>query len=424
MIRIAKGTGSAALAKILGRGNLRFEKQEKAVAAIIAALCEEGDQALFRLTKKFDRTVINGRTVRLPFPGLKARAMLCEPRIRVAINAAIRNIKRYHLLQRQAGFSAHMGDGVVLGQRVLPVDSVAIYIPAGSAPLFSTVLMTVIPAQIAGVRRILVATPPVSGGLDPAIAYALMALRVTEVYRIGGAQAIAAFAFGTCSIPKVDKIVGPGNISVSLAKKQLYGIVDIDMIAGPSEVCVIADAGAPAAYVARDLLSQAEHGTGLESSVLLTPSMKLAKAVQKEINTLASGNPVITRVLNNYGLICVLKDIAECCAVANTIAPEHLELMVKQPEIALKQIRHAGAIFLGYATCESIGDYFAGPSHVLPTNGTARFYSPLGVYNFVKRQSVIKYSDRALKKSGSKIIAMAEKEGMQYHAESVRVRMG
>jgi histidinol dehydrogenase len=306
------------------------------------------------------------------------------------------------------------------------VDSTAIYVPGGFFPLFSTVLMTAIPAQAAGVRRIAVATPPRKSGLDPAMAYCFLKLGLTEIYRMGGAQAIAAFALGTKSVPKVDKIVGPGNNYVSLAKKLLYGVIDIDMIAGPSEILVIADGSAKPAFIARDLLSQSEHGSGSESSVLLTTDAKLARAVQSEIASLVkseSDSSPIRRALSNYGLIMVLKNLAECVAIANRIAPEHIEIMTRHPRNVLKEVRNAGAAFIGGYACEPVGDYFAGPSHVLPTNGTARFFSPLSVYHFLKRMSVIEYDDRALKGAGDKIIRMAEKEGLKYHAEAVRVRL-
>jgi histidinol dehydrogenase len=424
MIRIAKGTASAHLKRILSRGDIRFDQEEKAVRTIIDAVAKKGDAALFGFARKFDRVVLTTRNIRLTQAEIDKAAKGCEPRLRKAIDEAAKNIRRYHEKQPLADFTFSPSKGVRLRQRTLAIDSLGLYIPGGAAPLFSTILMTAIPAQVAGVRRIAIATP-CRDGLHPAMAYCFQLLGLTEIYRMGGAQAIAALALGTRSVPAVDKIAGPGNLYVSLAKKLLYGRVDIDMIAGPSEILVIADNTASPAFIARDLLSQSEHGSGKESSVLLTTSSKLAYAVRDEIARLVKSEPAsspIRKALEAYGLILILKNIDECVTLANRIAPEHLEIMVKKPESVLKSIRCAGAVFLGSNTCEPVGDYFAGPSHVLPTNGTARFYSPLSVYHFIKRMSVIEYSRDALKSCGEKIIRMANEEGLRYHAEAVRIR--
>jgi len=426
MIKIVRGAGAPELKSILSRGDVRFDQEEKAVRAVISRIRKEGDKALFAFTKRFDGVTLSPASLRIGKTEIRARAKKCDHALRKAIDAAIANIRQYHSRQEAPDFAFSPSRGVLLNQRTLPVDSAAIYVPGGFHPLFSTVLMTVIPAQVAGVRRIAIATPPRKGGLDPAMAYCFLKLNLTEIYRMGGAQAVAAFAIGTKSVPKVDKIVGPGNNYVSLAKKLLYGIIDIDMIAGPSEILVIADGSARPAFIARDLLSQSEHGSGSESSVLLTTDAKLAKAVQAEVASLIKNEPAkssICRALSSYGLIMVLKNLDECVKVANRIAPEHIEIMTRNPRQVLKGVRNAGAAFLGSYTCEPVGDYFAGPSHVLPTNGTARFFSPLSVYHFLKRMSVMEYDRPALKHAGDKIIRMADKEGLSYHAEAVKIRV-
>jgi histidinol dehydrogenase len=414
-----------AIKKILDRRLVRFDKEEVVVRNVIDEVRKKRDKALFSYAKKFDNIKLSKANVRLSKGDISLAAAKCNPALKKAINNAAVNIRRYHEKQLKGDFSFSPSKGVTLAQRTLPVSALGLYIPGGMAPLFSTILMTAIPAQVAGVERIAVATP-CRGGLNPAMAYCFKLLNLTEVYRIGGAQAIAAFAFGTESIKAVDKVAGPGNIFVSLAKKILYGTIDIDMIAGPSEVLVIADDSAKPSVIVRDLLSQSEHGTGKESSVLLTTSTKIAKAVSEELNSLLKTekqNAGLVKAIKEYGLILVLKTLEECAAVANEIAPEHLELSVKNPRKLLPLIKNAGAVFLGHNTCESVGDYYAGPSHVLPTNGTARFFSPLSTYHFLKRMSVIEYDGDALKSAAPDIIAMAEAEGLHYHAEAVRSRI-
>jgi histidinol dehydrogenase len=426
MIQILKGKSSARLKRILNRGNIEYPREERAVRAIIRQVKLSGNRALFALTRKFDKVTLASGNIRVSSAHLTKQANRCSRPLQFAIKSAIQNIRRFHKKQKLQGYVTRPQKGIRLGLQVMPIESVGLYIPGGKSPLFSTILMTAIPAQIAGVKRIVVVTPPTRQGLHPAMAYALKQLKLTQVYQIGGAQAVAALAFGTSAIPRVDKIVGPGNIYVSLAKKILYGKVDIDMVAGPSEILVIADKYTPPAFIARDLLSQAEHGTGDESVILLTNNSKLAQAVHKEIRSLVAASPLRRRVeksLERYGAIIVLKSIAECVELANRIAPEHLELLVKHPRTLVKKIKNAGAVFLGPYACESIGDYFAGPNHVLPTNGTARFYSPLGVYHFTKRMSVVEYSKKALQKSGSKIVTMALEEDLPFHAASVTIRL-
>ncbi|MFH0918766.1 MAG: histidinol dehydrogenase [Fibrobacterota bacterium] len=424
MIRIVKGARSAHINRILSRGDIHFEKEETAVRNILVAVEKKGDAALFACAKKFDGLNISARNIRLTRAETETAADRCEGSLRKAIDAAANNIRAYHQKQVLGDFTFSPATGVKLRQRTVALGSIGLYVPGGAAPLFSTVLMTAIPAQVAGVQRIAVTTP-CRGGLNPAMAYCFRLLGLTEIYRLGGAHAVAALALGTRSVPKVDKIAGPGNLYVSLAKRLLYGRVDIDMIAGPSEILIIADKSANPAFIARDLLSQSEHGSGRESSILLTTDIRLAASVKQEVERLMQDTPKqgpLRRALDAYGLIVILKNLRECVDLANRIAPEHLEIMTEKPEALLNGIRCAGAVFLGPYTCESVGDYFAGPSHVLPTNGTARFYSPLSVYHFVKRMSVIEYNADALKSCGEKIIRMAEEEGLRFHAEAVRAR--
>ncbi len=426
MIKIVVGLKSKDLDNILSRGNIRFDAEEHTVNKIISQIRKEGDKALFAFTKKFDHVSLTTASICIGNKELETRAGMCDASLKKAIDSAIKNVRQYHLKQKIDDFSFSPSKGVRLSQRTLPLESVAVYIPGGFFSLFSSVIMTVIPAQCSGVKRVVIATPPRKDGLDSAMAYCFIKLGLHEIYRMGGAQAIAALAMGTKSVNKVDKIVGPGNNYVNLAKKLLFGIIDIDMIAGPSEILIIADSSANPSFIARDLLSQSEHGSGSESSVLLTTDMSLARAVKSEITNLIKDEPADSakrRALSSYGLIMVLKTIDECITTANKIAPEHLEIMTQNPGKVLAGIRNAGAIFLGKYTCESVGDYYAGPSHVLPTNGTARFFSPLSAYHFLKRTSIIEYNDSAIKAAGSDIIRMAEKEGLEFHAEAVKIRI-
>ena len=416
---------SDALKSILERGKVDYPIEEKRVRDIIARIEKKGDNALFEATRRFDKIRLTIKTVRISQTELKQQATKCPKPLQKAIRQAIENIRLFHQKQLPTGYEIKR-HGIRLAQQVLPLDSVGLYIPGGSAPLFSTILMTAIPAQIAGVKRIAAVTPPSHFGLHPAMAYAFSRLGITEVYRLGGAQAIAALALGTASVPRVDKIVGPGNLYVSLAKKILFGRTDIDMIAGPSEICIIADKEAPSAFVARDLLSQAEHGTGRESAVLLTDSPILAEAVVRELNRIVPDTKAaapLRQALQTYGLIAVLPSLSACADFSNKMAPEHLELMVRQPRLLLKKIKHAGSVFLGDWTCESLGDYFAGPNHVLPTHSTARFFSPLGVYHFIKRMNVTEYDRNAFMASGKAVAAMAEAEGLFFHADAAHIRL-
>lgn len=396
----------------------------KQVEDIIHNVVKNGDQALYDYTKAFDHVSLS--SLKLSEESIAKAYESVDREFIADMEEAKENIIFYHEAQKKQGFELTKENGVYLGQRIIPLQRVGVYVPGGRAAYPSSVLMNVLPARIAGVAEIIMTTPPTKEGtIDPYIAAAAKIAGVDQIYTVGGAQAIAALAYGTQSIPRVDKIIGPGNIYVATAKKQVYGQVDIDMIAGPSEILVIADEGANPAYVAADLLSQAEHDP-MASAILLTTDAALAQAVKKELKKQMRQLPkqaIIEQSLANYGAVMVLNDIKECIDIANELAPEHLELMVKDAKQHLAQIRNAGSVFLGYMTCESIGDYFGGTNHVLPTGGTARFYSALNVDSFVKKSSYLYWSEAALQKDGNKIIHIAEQEKLEAHANAVKVRL-
>lgn len=394
------------------------------VTEILNAVKKEKDAALKRYTKLFDG--IDLTDIKVRENEIKETAAKADPKFVESMQQAKKNIEYFHTAQKQYGYLLEKEKGIYLGQRVLPLDSVGIYVPGGRAQYPSSVLMNAIPARIAGVKRIVMLTPPSKeGSLHPNIAAAARMAGVTEIYKVGGAQGIGALAYGTETIAKVDKIVGPGNIYVAAAKKLVYGKVDIDMIAGPSEILVIADEGADATYVAADLLSQAEHDP-MASAILLTTSQKLLEEVDKELVKQTASLPkreIVEQSLNNYGTAICCTSLSECVKIANAIAPEHLELMVKQPMQLLPEVRHAGSVFLGYYTCESVGDYYGGTNHVLPTSGTARFSSALGVDSFIKKSSYLQYSEEAIQAYGENIICMAQEEHLDAHANAVKVRL-
>lgn len=394
------------------------------VKDIINKVIDEGDRALIEYTKAFDHVTLSA--LKVSDEELNQAIAKVDDEFIRCMEEAKQNIIFYHKAQLKQGFELTKENGVYLGQRVIPLERVGVYVPGGRAAYPSSVLMNVLPARIAGVDEIIMVTPPnKEGGIDPYIAAAAKIAGVDQIYKVGGAQAVAALAYGTESIQRVDKIIGPGNIYVATAKKLVYGQVDIDMIAGPSEILVIADALANPRYVAADLLSQAEHDP-MASAILLTTDEKLADAVAQQLSIQSaqlSKQDIIKKSLADYGAIMVLDTLAECIELANELAPEHLELMVSEPKQYLSQIRNAGSIFLGYMTCESIGDYFGGTNHVLPTGGTARFYSALNVDNFVKKSSYLYWSEEALQKDGKKIIHIAEQEHLDAHANAVKVRL-
>ncbi|MGN7764297.1 histidinol dehydrogenase [Paenibacillus sp. 22594] len=403
-------------------------EQNKAVKEIVADIKKEGDAALLRYTERFDGAALTAAQLRVTAEELQAAYGRVEESFVTAIRAAAANIRAFHARQKRNSWMDLQPDGTILGQIIRPLKRVGVYVPGGKAAYPSSVLMNVIPAQIAGVPEIVMVTPPSTGGtegIDPYILVAAAEAGVNEIYRVGGAQAIAALAFGTESIVPVDKICGPGNIYVALAKREVYGAVDIDSIAGPSEIVVLADDTAQAAYVAADLLSQAEHDE-MASAILVTPSQRLAEAVAAEVERQLQELPreAIARAsVDNYGAIIVVESLAEGISVVNRLAPEHLEIVTEDPMGLLGSIENAGAIFLGPYSSEPVGDYFAGPNHIIPTNGTARFSSPVDVDDFIKKSSLIYYSKEALLKDGATIIELARREGLEGHARAIEVRL-
>ena len=395
------------------------------VQAIIDDVRERGDEALFEMTKRFDGADLNVNNIRVTQAEIDEAYTLVDASLIEVIRKAMTNIRVYHEKQRQYGWFDTTTDGTILGQKVTPLQSTGVYVPGGKAAYPSSVLMNVIPAKVAGVEKIVMVTPPGKDGkVNPGTLVAANEAGADEIYKVGGAQAIAALAFGTASVPKVDKIVGPGNIYVALAKKAVYGYVSIDSIAGPSEILVIADETANPRYVAADLLSQAEHDE-LASAILVTTSEKLAGEVQKEIEgftQVLSRKAIIEKSLENYGHILIASSIDEAVEIANAIASEHLEIVTANPFEVMTKIRNAGAIFIGENSSEPLGDYFAGPNHILPTNGTAKFFSPLSVDDFVKKSSIIYYSREALAAKKDDIIQFAKAESLTAHANSIAVR--
>lgn len=396
----------------------------KIVDDILKDVRDRGDEAVTQYTKSFDKVELFNFEVTVKE---KEEALaIVDDEFMEAMNLAKDNIWDYHEKQKQKSWMVTKEDGVIMGQNVRALERVGIYVPGGTAAYPSTVLMNAIPAKVAGVKEIIMVTPPTKDGkVNPFILAAAKIAGVDKIYKIGGAQAIGALAFGTKSIPKVDKIVGPGNIYVALAKKNVFGYVDIDMIAGPSEILVISDHDGDASYIAADLMSQAEHDI-LASSILITTSIELAQKVkcQLEIQVEAlSRKEIIKKSLKDYGCILVVNSISKAIELANLIAPEHLELMCKDPFELLGEIKNAGSIFLGQYSPEPLGDYMAGPNHVLPTSGTARFFSPLSVDNFIKKSSFLYYTEKALDKVSAKIIRIADTEGLTAHSNSIKVRL-
>ena len=409
-LQITEDTIQSILTDLLKRSPNNYTAFESSVSEIIEAVRKDQDAAVFAYTERFDRARLTADTVEV------------NPE---EIKKALVNIRSYHEKQKQYSWFDSTTDGVMLGQKVTPIDRAGVYVPGGKAVYPSSVLMNVMPAKVAGVKEIIMTTPcDRNGKISPATLVAAKEAGVDRIFKVGGAQAIAAMAFGTESIPKVDKIVGPGNIYVALAKKAVFGHVSIDSIAGPSEILVLADETADPSYVAADLLSQAEHDE-LASAILITTSPKLAAEVEKEVKRFTdrlSRREIIEKSLANYGYILVAPDMDTAIATVNEIASEHLELMTANAFEVMTKIRHAGAIFIGPYSSEPLGDYFAGPNHVLPTNGTAKFFSPLSVDDFIKKSSIISYSREALEPIYKDIIQFAECEQLTAHANSIRVR--
>ncbi|MBJ7894736.1 histidinol dehydrogenase [Bacillus atrophaeus] len=399
------------------------EEQRKTVRSIIEDVRRHGDQAVKAYTEKFDGISLDD--TRVTEEETKQAYSLLDERLLQVIRQAIRNIQEYHERQLQSSWFYHRKDGTMLGQKITALDSAGVYVPGGTAAYPSSVLMNVIPALTAGVERIVLVTPPGKDGqLSPGVLAAASELGIKEIYKMGGAQAIAALAYGTETIESVDKITGPGNIYVALAKREVFGDVDIDMIAGPSEIVVLADDTAVPKEIVADLLSQAEHDK-LSSAVLVTDSAALAQAVQSGVNEQLDTLPrkaIAEASIREYGHIYVAESMDEAVETVNALAPEHLEIITKSPEALIGGIKHAGAIFLGRYSPEPVGDYFAGPNHVLPTNGTARFSSPLNVTDFQKKSSIISYSQKAFEEQAESIAAFARLEGLEAHARSIEAR--
>ena len=413
------------LANLLKRDPNNYSGYEKTVQAIVEDVKSRRDEAVLEYTKKFDGVELTPEELRVTEEELEEALSLVDPPLLAVMKKSMKNIKEYHEKQKQYSWFDSRPDGTILGQKVTPLASVGVYVPGGKAAYPSSVLMNIIPAKVAGVERIVMVTPPGKDGkVNPVTLAAAHLAGVTDAYKVGGAQAIAALAFGTGAIPRVDKIAGPGNIFVALAKKAVYGHVSIDSIAGPSEILVLADDSANPRYVAADLLSQAEHDE-LASAILVTTSMELAKKVSAEAEAFVqklSRQSILEKSLENYGYILVADSMEDAIETANQIASEHLEIVTKNPFEVMTKIRNAGAIFLGEYSSEPLGDYFAGPNHVLPTNGTAKFFSPLGVDDYVKKSSIIYYSKEALEPIHKDIETFAEAEGLTAHANSIRVR--
>lgn len=428
MIRRINGAGKDLedfFACLAERNRMESEEISQRVAEIVQTVKHRGDQAVLEYTRKFDGVETEQGSIRISEEEISQACRQVDEKLMGVIRRAKANIEAFHGKQKQNSWFSTGSDGILLGQLFRPLSIVGIYVPGGTAPLPSSVLMNAIPARVAGVERVVMATPPGRDGrVSPAILAAAKEAGVDEIYRMGGAQAIAAMAFGTETVPQVDKIVGPGNIYVAFAKRMVYGTCDIDMFAGPSEILVVADETANPTYAAADLLSQAEHDVRA-SAILVTTSRDLADKVETELQqqvACLSRKEYMEKSLESYGAIITTDSLPQCIEIANRLAPEHLELCVSDPFALLDGIRNAGAVFLGHYAPEPLGDYFAGPNHVLPTSGTARFFSPLSVHDFVKKSSVISYSAQALSKVQKDVVTFAEAEGLTAHANAVRVR--
>lgn len=423
--RLDQNTKANLLEDLLKRSPNNYGQYEEGVAEILARVKEEGDQAVFDYTKRFDHAEITEDTIRVTKEEIEEAYGQVSPSLVEIIRKALVNIRSYHEKQRRTSWFDSKPDGTILGQKVTPLQRVGVYVPGGKAVYPSSVLMNIVPAKVAGVDEIIMVTPPGKDGkVNPNTLVAACEAGADVIYKVGGAQAIGALAYGTKTIPKVDKIVGPGNIYVALAKKAVYGHVSIDAIAGPSEILVVADETANPRYVAADLLSQAEHDE-LASAILVTTSEELAQKVSAEVDEFVkvlSRGEIIQKSLDNYGYILVADTLEDVIDIANEIASEHLEIMTKDPYQVMTKIRNAGAIFIGEYASEPLGDYFAGPNHVLPTNGTAKFFSPLSVDDFIKKSSIIGYSREALEQIHTDIEAFAEAEQLTAHANSIKVR--
>lgn len=425
IVALNEDTKRDILNNLLKRSTTNYGSYMDAVNEILSNIQARGDEALFEYTERFDKAVLTPDTIRVTDEEIEEAYRLVEPRFLAIVKRASANIRAFHQKQVRNTWIDTQENGVILGQKITPLASVGVYVPGGKAAYPSSVLMNVIPAQVAGVKRIAMVTPPgPDGKINPNVLVAAHEGGVTEIYKVGGAQAIGALAYGTKSIPRVDKITGPGNIYVALAKRAVFGHVGLDSIAGPSEILVLADESANPRYVAADLLSQAEHDE-MASAILITTSRKLAEKVSEEVDgflQVLERREIIQKSLDQFGYILLAENMEDAIEAANDIASEHMEIVTRDPFAVMTKVRNAGAIFLGEFSSEPLGDYFAGPNHVLPTNGTAKFFSPLGVDDFIKKTSLISYSREALAEVAEDIMAFAETEQLTAHANSIRVR--
>ncbi len=425
ILALNKENISNVLDELIKRSPNHYGSYEQIVDDIVTDVKENGNKALFAYTEKFDKFVLSSENIRVTEEEIEEAYHSVSTEFLAVMEEAFENIKAYHEMQVRNSWFHTKPDGSILGQRITPISTVGVYVPGGKAAYPSSTLMNIVPALVAGCERIVMVTPPnAEGKVNPGTLAAAKITGVKEIYKCGGAQAIAALAYGTESVPKADKIVGPGNIFVALAKKRVYGNVSIDSIAGPSEILVLADETANPRYVAADLLSQAEHDE-MASGIVITTSKELAEQISIEVDNFVAIAPrkeILQKSLDNYGYILVANSMDEAIETANEIASEHLEIVTKNPFETMTKIKNAGAIFLGEYSSEPLGDYFAGPNHVLPTNGTAKFFSPLSVDDFIKKSSVISYSYDSLRAVHEKIELFAEKEGLFAHANSIKVR--
>ena len=425
ILQLEENSRKNLLDQLLKRSPNNYGEYMDRVSEIVDRVREEGDAALFDYTSRFDGAQVTADTVRVTPGEVEEAYRQVEPELLEVIRKALKNIRAYHEKQRRYSWFDSGENGTMLGQKITPIASCGVYVPGGKAVYPSSVLMNVVPAKVAGVGKIVMVTPPGRDGkVNPNTLVAAMEAGADEVYKAGGAQAIGALAFGTKSVPKVDKIVGPGNIYVALAKKAVFGYVSIDSIAGPSEILVLADETANPRFVAADLLSQAEHDE-MASAILVTTSRELAQAVSEEVDAFVkklSRREILEKSMENYGYILVADSLEDAINAANEIASEHLEIVTRDPFYVMTKIRNAGASFLGEYASEPLGDYFAGPNHILPTNGTAKFFSPLSVDDFVKKSSIVYYSREALEAVHTDVEAFAQAEGLTAHANSIAVR--
>ena len=425
IVKLSKESKENLLADLLKRDPNNYGQYADTVQAIVDDVKACGDEALFEYTEKFDKVKVTKDTIRVTKEEIDEALKQVDPKLMEVMVKSMKNIRAFHEKQKQLSWFDTTPDGTILGQRVTPLDSAGLYVPGGKAAYPSSVLMNIIPAEVAGVNRIVMVTPPGKDGkVNPVTLAAAHIAGATEVYKVGGAQAIAALAFGTESIPKVNKIAGPGNIYVALAKKAVYGHVSIDSIAGPSEIMVLADESANAKFVAADLLSQAEHDE-MASAILVTTSEELAEKVSVQVDKFIdelSRKEIMRKSIDNYGYILLADNMSDAIDAVNDIASEHLEIVTANPFDVMTRVKNAGAIFIGEYSSEPLGDYFAGPNHVLPTNGTAKFFSPLSVDDFIKKSSIIYYSREALEAVHTDIEAFAKAEQLTAHANSIAVR--